>query len=64
MIGLRDEVEQLLGVDAEHREEVVAAHFADPPPANATVEYWMSRGLWHRGQGDYEKAVADLDPSH
>jgi tetratricopeptide (TPR) repeat protein len=28
--------------------EEAAVYFSDPPPADASVEYWKARGTWHR----------------
>jgi tetratricopeptide (TPR) repeat protein len=56
----RDVVEEMLGIDARQRDELVAAYFSDPLPTDATIDFWVARGHWHRHQGAYEKAVADM----
>ena len=59
-IELRDEAEQLLGIDAIQRDELIAAYYSDPPPADARVRYWQDRGRWHHDKREYESSVADL----
>ena len=58
-IRFRGEAEQLLGIDAKRREELVTTYYSDPPPADVTVDYWRSRALWHSDHGNDEQSVAD-----
>ena len=66
---LRDEAEASLGLDATDREELIAAFYADPPPADPDAQYWVDRGKWHHGRQEHEKSWADfteairIDPS-
>ncbi len=56
-LTLRDEFEQLLGLNANDRHELVSTHYADPPPKNADAKYWISRGAWNMQLNKWDRAA-------
>ncbi|HBE67841.1 MAG TPA: hypothetical protein DDW52_06805 [Planctomycetaceae bacterium] len=61
--GPREELEKLLGVSPEDRQRISLEAYADPPPANATANYWKFRGGMHIKLGNLEDAVSALTKS-